>query len=323
MLFHQAQHAAVRDCVWSTDPDQAARPLRDWGEAISGGIAEMDVDSPVAPQFRARWRRYGLGPLDLNFLAASPQRVIRTAAIIARSGDASYDLLYLRRCGARVVQHGKNVEVPRGSFILLDNRAPYDLSFAGESDCLTAHLTDQWLRKWAPRPESLFTQPIDGNSGWGAPLASLLLTINTDGLDTAALPRSMIADQFGGLLALMIGKFDAPDSRHREAMLARINRQIEARFDDAELTPDAVASAVGISKRHLHGLFARSGSSFGATLLAIRLDRAAAMLADRRFGASSIGDIALACGFNDPSHFARRFRDRHQLGPTQYRALHK
>ena len=84
----------------------------------------------------------------------------------------------------------------------------------------------------------------------------------------------------------------------------------------------AVAAAHGLSKRYLHLLFASAGSSFGSTLLELRLGQAQAMLADRRFGRSSIGEIAWRCGFTDPSHFARRFRQRFGHAPAAWRQLH-
>ena len=43
------------------------------------------------------------------------------------------------------------------------------------------------------------------------------------------------------------------------------------------------------------------------------------MLQNHQFKAYGIGDIAWACGFADPSHFARRFRQRYGINPVRYR----
>jgi AraC-like DNA-binding protein len=43
-------------------------------------------------------------------------------------------------------------------------------------------------------------------------------------------------------------------------------------------------------------------------------------LQNPQFKAYGIGDIAWACGFADPSHFARRFRQRYGSNPVRYRA---
>lgn len=310
---------ASRDRSWATDPDSAARPLLAWSETISEGITEMAVSAPREREFRARWRRYGLGPIDLNFLQAAPQRVVRSEAVVRRTRAAEFDLLYLRQSSADLVHAGREVRVPEGAFVLLDNRLPYTLTFERDSDCLTAHLSDRWLRRFVPHPAELAGRPVPAAAGWGAPLAAMLVTIERHGLDRAALPRAAIADQLGAQVALMAGAPCPADSRHGSELLARVRRELEARFDEPALDPAALAQSVGISKRHLHGLFAQTGTTFGTALIELRLGRAAAMLADPRFRAYSIGDVAWACGFADASHFARRFRQRHGTGPAAWR----
>jgi AraC-like DNA-binding protein len=92
---------------------------------------------------------------------------------------------------------------------------------------------------------------------------------------------------------------------------------------DPSLDPQAVAEAHGISRRYLHLLFAESGTSFGATLMALRLEQAKHLLDDRRLANVGIAELAWRCGFREPSHFARRFRTRYGAAPDAYRkALH-
>lgn len=80
-----------------------------------------------------------------------------------------------------------------------------------------------------------------------------------------------------------------------------------------------MAEAVGISKRHLHALFANAGTTFGATLLDIRLRRAKEILSDPRFRLYQIGEIAWQCGLADASHFARLFKRRFGVTPLNFR----
>jgi transcriptional regulator GlxA family with amidase domain len=51
----------------------------------------------------------------------------------------------------------------------------------------------------------------------------------------------------------------------------------------------------------------------------MRLQRVRMMLADPRRDLLKIVDIAIACGFNEVSHFNRQFRRRFGASPTQYR----
>ena len=310
---------AARDLTWSTDPQSRAHPVREWADAISHGIAEMDVTSPIGRQFRAGWRRVGLGPVDLNFLAASAQRVVLSTAIVARTLSPDFDLLYLRRGCVDVNHCGQTLRVAERSFVLLNNLKPYELCFAGESDTLTAHLSDAWLRRWIPYPDELVARPICGVGTWGTPLASTLIAIADSGLDGVALQRCVIADQCGALLALMAGTPAAVTSRHNDELLITLKRTLQARFHEPELNPATVAAAMGISKRHLHSVFAAAGTTFGSTLLEMRLTNAAAFLINPGYRGYTIGDVAFECGFADPSHFARRFKVRFGTAPAEYR----
>lgn len=312
---------AARDGSWSTEGFSADRALSDWSELLSVNIAEMHVGSGAAQSYHASWRRIGLGPIDLNFLQAAPQRVEHTRAMAARQHSADYDLLYMRRGPADLRHCGVTMRVPEGCFVLLDNSEPYDLVFGEESSCLTAHFDDRWLRKWTPDPRVLTARPIDGTRDWASPLAAILRAIEETGLHGAVLPRSIIADQVGSLLALMAGQGAEPSkSRHQADLLARFKRRLRECFDDSTLDPAWLAQDIGVSKRHLHGVFAQAGTTFGAVLMEIRLARAADLLRDPRFASYRVGDVAWACGFADPSHFARRFREKHGKSPVDYRA---
>lgn len=311
----RASLEASRDRLWPAD---AAPPggARSW--TVLTGNRHMRAPSAIPHHLAVSWHRFGLGPIDLSFLLASPQTVERTQDIAAKHKAADYDLVFLREGSAQLKHSGVEARLPEGSFVLLDNREAYELVFEESSLCATIQLTDRWLRRWVPHPRSLVAQPI-ASVGWGAPLASMLETIANRGLDEAALPRSVIADQIGALIALMSGKCASPTSLHNGEMLTRLKRRILDRYDDCELDPVTIASEMGISKRHLHGLFAQAGTTFGAVLLDVRLKRAAEMLTDPRYASYRVGDIAWACGFGEPSHFARRFRQRYNASPQAFR----
>lgn len=279
----------------------------------------MDVTSPLAKRFRAHWRRYGLGAIDINLLSACAQRVRRSAAITARTRSADYDLIYMRRGAVNVTHGGSAFKVAEGSFVLLDNEKPFDLRFETDSDGMVAHFTGQWLRQWLPHPEALVAKPILGSESWAAPLAATMITIADTGLRDISLPRSVIADQCGALLGLLAGPASPASTRHNRDLLAVLTSQLEARFGEPHLDPATVAEAVGISKRHLHALFASAGTTFGATLLDIRLHRASQILSDPRYRLYQIGEVAWQCGLNDASHFARLFKRRFGVTPLNFR----
>jgi AraC-like DNA-binding protein len=176
-----------------------------------------------------------------------------------------------------------------------------------------------WLDRYLPDPGALLARPVSARTGWGAPLGSLLETM-VEGIDRTPLPRPMIAEQVGALLALATGFHEpASESRHRGQLARQILRRIETDFADPELSPEGVAAELGISKRYLQQLLAGSGTGFVQELTASRLDRASDMLTDPRAGGLTVGEIAFRCGFLDPGYFARAFRKRFGRTPSEWR----
>ncbi|MCP5145874.1 MAG: AraC family transcriptional regulator [Gammaproteobacteria bacterium] len=293
--------------------------LDTWTERLSAEIATMHIDITSADSFKAGWQHFVLGPLSLNFLQARPQRVHHMPAMTQGGRGSSYDLLFFKRNGAQLDHCGKRLTLTEDSFVLLDNRHPYDLTITDDSVAHTVHLEDDWLRLWVANPEVLVAAPIASTATWGAPLAALLDTIYSAGLNQAPVSRSTIADQLGSLIALMAGTAADGSGQHHDDLFHRACRLLREHYTDRDINPTLIADRLGISKRHLHGIFARAGTTLGTRLLDIRLASAAQMLADRHHRHLQIGELAGMCGFDEQSHFARRFKQKYGLSPLQYR----
>jgi AraC-like DNA-binding protein len=303
---HSIDHECSTDCVSS------------WTDRLGTYLTELHVESTTLGAHRGRIQHFQLGSLQLNCLSATSQRVLHSPAMVSRSSN-DYLLLLFEKEAARLWHYGLEMNVPEGSFVLLDNQQPFELLRENGGVTLAMRLEDAWLRHWLPHPNAAVAVPIVGEDGWGAPLAATLRNISKHGLADAILPRSVIADQLGAFLALMIGGQGQGVSRHQGEMLVRLKRCMQERLDELDLDPTIIANAFGISKRYLHGLFAQAGHTFGGLLIEMRLERAAEMLRDRRFNGYRAGDIAWTCGFANASHFARRFRAKYGVSPADYR----
>lgn len=85
----------------------------------------------------------------------------------------------------------------------------------------------------------------------------------------------------------------------------------------APLPIDAIARRLGVSARQLERDFkAEFGYGPQAAGLRLRLDHARVMLST---GSAPVTAIALACGFADASHLAKRFQAQFATSPTDYR----
>jgi AraC-like DNA-binding protein len=107
----------------------------------------------------------------------------------------------------------------------------------------------------------------------------------------------------------------------KAARLRAILAEIGGRFSNPDFDLDNVAGALGLSRRYVQQLIEETGKSFTEHVVERRLERALAMLSDRRCLHLAIIDIAFAAGFGDVSHFNRVFRRRFGDTPSGVRAL--
>jgi AraC family transcriptional regulator len=103
--------------------------------------------------------------------------------------------------------------------------------------------------------------------------------------------------------------------------LGRINRVIDhvEKHIGEDLSLEGLSSVACFSKYHFHRIFASMvGETLGDFILRLRLEKAAMrLLANPK---AAVTEIALDCGFANPSTFARAFRDHFGMSATTWRA---
>jgi len=155
----------------------------------------------------------------------------------------------------------------------------------------------------------------------------------TAGLDLAI---EQIERDHGRALAVRVGEWfirpepRAPDLPQRAGLSDRYGvtsgRVLKAlaHMEDSVEEPasrTALAGIAGVSARQLERLFATHlGATVGGVYLKIRLAKADLLL---RRTAMPVTQVAVACGFQSPSHFSRAFRAHFAVTPSQRRVSHR
>ncbi|MEP7248012.1 MAG: AraC family transcriptional regulator, partial [Gammaproteobacteria bacterium] len=304
---------------WATTDVESRRALEYWVDTICTSFLEIDIDSPDREHFSAKLQQRSFGPATLSIVEADVQNIRRTRARIARSRYATFFLLQLSTGHARFRQYGRDTQVSAGDCVLIDCREPYLLDCLSPTRSVALRFQDDWLRNWLPSPEQFAARPFSSKVGWGAALSAALSTLDTDAETELALPEGVVAEQIAALLALAAGPEGRATSA-RDKLLSRLSRTLRDRCHESRLTPGDVADAHGISKRYLHYLFAQNSTTFGKELMRVRLECGQRLLADQRFATLSVSEVSDRCGFVEASHFARRFRKRFGVGPTEFRS---
>ena len=101
-----------------------------------------------------------------------------------------------------------------------------------------------------------------------------------------------------------------------EQFFNRVQAVLDEKLVESSFSIDDFSKAVGMSRMQLHRkLKAKTGLSAGAFIRSQRLKLAAELLKESDCNVSEVG---YAVGFNDPSYFAKRFKEMYNCTPTEY-----
>ena len=140
----------------------------------------------------------------------------------------------------------------------------------------------------------------------GTPVAAFLLETFTDHLI-----NSLICSQAGAIIVR-----PATRSVLSSPVLQRVKDHVEEHIAE-DITLEMLARVAGVSRFHFIRLFRESvGITPHAYLVERRMVRACNLLMHTK---QPIGEIALNCGFEDPSYFAARFRRLYRMCPGEFR----
>jgi AraC-like DNA-binding protein len=106
-----------------------------------------------------------------------------------------------------------------------------------------------------------------------------------------------------------------------ETLVSRVLAFVRLRLADPDLTPEHIALAHNVSVRQLYKVCAAAGVSLEQWIIDQRLEAARTDLASSRGRLRSIAATARAYGFQDPSHFSRRFRGAYGMTPRDWQRL--
>ncbi|MBV8400461.1 MAG: helix-turn-helix domain-containing protein [Acetobacteraceae bacterium] len=121
------------------------------------------------------------------------------------------------------------------------------------------------------------------------------------------------------MLRLEFGNHSAESEVVEDGMLIAAQALICRLFATRDLSPEQIAGRLGCSRAQLYRVFARNGLTVAGYLREVRLQRSRTALAAAG-PRDSVGDIAFRCGFENPIHFARLFRQRFGVTPGAFKS---
>lgn len=222
-----------------------------------------------------------------------------------------------------VRQGGREAEIEAGELFFIDTSRPFEIE---TQDIWTrsVYLDSQFWQEFFPERECFTAVGLRCGSGMGR-----LCTEIIDQLFPAIgrHPQEIVvrmANSLVNLLAIsMLTTVDQPVSvaSRDELSLERLKAVARDNLGNPDFDCRALAGAVGMSIRHVHELFARTGETPMRWIWRERLTRIARDLVNPALSGKSVSALAFEWGFSDAAHFSRSFKARFKAAPTQYRRM--
>jgi len=308
---------------WTTDEVSPIQRFDYYADALGSAMVPMQVSSHAPATFRSEMEVADLGAMSVIGQRGSAHRCYTEPSDLDRKSERTFHIV-TNLISPWGLTHRGRIRLNAGDAVLVDTEFTHSIEMESDYQVVNVKFSESWLRQWVPVPGALVARRIPADSGWGRALTSFAAQLSPTFVVHSPLPRSVIVDHVGALLALIASEVArSPDSRPVRgyaAMHERIKDLMIQRCAEPSLAAEDVATSLSVSTRTVHRCLAAFGGTFGASLISARVDLATRMLESPLFRRLTIAEVGRRAGFVDPSHFSRVVRARSGALPSEIRA---
>ncbi len=305
----------------STDRLPASARAGHWNAVIADAYFPLDLTFRDAARFEGRLELGSVGDVSLSRLQTEPVQYERHRHHISGETEEQYLITIPRKAPVEFRQSGREVRCDPGGFILERGDEPYRFSYSSANDLCVMKVAKTVLASRLRNPDRYCALVFNGREGIGSLFTTMAQQIQAQGsgdpVSGAVLSRHLVE-----LLSLALDRSSDVEtgagSSVREAHRRRAESAILKDLSNPDLSPEAIAEAVGISKRYLHELFAEVNCTVSQFVREQRLRAARDLL--MMPNPVQMSDIAYRFGFSDQAQFSRLFKAMFGQTPSSFRA---
>jgi AraC-like DNA-binding protein len=230
-----------------------------------------------------------------------------------------YMFLKMVKAGSLMVQlQERTRRFDAGSILIADTASRYKQQFEPHMELMSLKFPKRLLAQRGLRAGLRGLLAPDMVTADARAIADLLLIVASQNGATSDAMRERQAEHLLDLVSLIVADPNAlVRSCSRDVLLSRTKSYIARNLHNVELDVRTIATSLGVSSAHLHRVLRTYDISLMRYVWTCRLERAAELLARQYSSKVTIGEISYRCGFENPAHFSRAFRERFGLSPRE------
>ncbi|OBI14725.1 hypothetical protein A5714_13140 [Mycobacterium sp. E2462] len=300
---------------WIDTAYAPGEPSEYWVEHVRTNHGSLQLHFADPPVFRGGTVVQRNATHQLVDFWSDALRYVRTDADV-KADDRQGNLLLVARHGVlEVEQSGVQMRLVPGQAAVLTKARPLQVRHAFGVRGWTFEATD------VSCPAAMDRHPtvVDLRNGLGSVVFSMLSTVSQQHrtLDSYQFTRSCttLTDL---LIASMLERCGLPDTLN--SVEHAVRQYVTAHSRDPELSPRAIAAALGWSVRQIQLALQQAGTTTSELIRSARVNRAADLLRGSSPG-TTITSIAFESGFRSMSTFEAVFKQHFGVTPREARAL--
>jgi AraC-like DNA-binding protein len=246
------------------------------------------------------------------------QRLLATPSVNTVSHDGHVTLKLVTGGQMILSQNGDERMFSAGSMVLVDSAWSYEVRIEDSARFAAFKIQKKSLRDRGL--QNSFSSFIVPNLDYPdvVTVRDLMLFIADQGDRSSSVLRARLGLQCLDLVGvIVIPKLAGlPPTKSEEVLLLRAKAVIEKHIGNAGATLSDISNELKISNNYLGRIFRNNGVSAMQYVWRRRLEHAKFLLISQRH--LQIREIAYRCGFTNPNHFSRAFKQQYGLSPLQF-----
>ena len=234
--------------------------------------------------------------------------------------------LYVSSGSVRVEFENAIFDLTEGNILIFDDSSPpVKFIVKKEVHIINVFMPLVVLKSWMPRTyDKLHQTLLEPDSSSSKFLAQYLelLADYTVGKERKPLAKSAVPLVMANIsmLVFALSELDEqnPESL-KEVQLNLAKQYMLVHISNSKISPPLIANELDISVRYLHWLFKQTEETVIQFLTRKRIELAQLLLVSSSKSTFNVTEIAFMCGFNDSTHFSRRFKQQVGISPSKFR----